>query len=484
MSLPLRALSGAIWNAIENAGSQLTSFVLFLVFARLISPELIGVVQMAITLLGFLTIFVEHGFTTRIIRSREVSAAQLDTAFWLGLGGGTAIAVVLTLTAHHIAAAYRSPELAPVLRVLAWTIPLITLSCVQTALLIRELAFKTQAVRRLLAVVGGGVVGVGLALAGYGVWSLVARLAIETLLDCLIAWRLSAFRPGRSVTRAEAGAFLSFGGRVVGSYAVAYLSRRTDDLLIGFVLGPVALGYYAVAARSVLLVTEVALRAAQRTAIPLFSRLQDDPERLRAAYYTAVELCAVVACPIFIGLSAVAPELCLTLFGAKWAPVVPAMQVLGLVGVAMSVSIYLAPVLISVGRPEALLTFSLIETALNLTASAVAVRWGIEAVAIAYVARSYLILPLILYLTARAIGTDTTRVLRSLFAPTAASLVMLAAVWAMRRAVPSLPVAGSLALMVVVGALVYLAALWLFGRASVMRVVTIARQHRAARAGA
>ena len=484
MSLKLRALQGAVWNAVENVGSQLTSFVLFLVFARLISPDAIGVVQMAITLLGFLTIFVEHGFSAVIIRAPTLRPAMLNTAFWLGLGGGTTLAVALTLSADAIALAYRSPELAHVLRVLAWTVPLTTLSCVQTALLIRNLAFKTQALRRLVAVLGGGIVGVWLALLDYGVWSLVARLLVEAAIDCAIAWGYTDFRPGTSLSRSEARGFASFGSRIVGSYAVGFLNRRTDELLIGFVLGPVALGYYAVAARAMSLVTEVALRAAQRTAVPVLSKLQDEPERLRETYYTAVELAAVVACPVFVGLSAVAPELCVTMFGAKWAPVVPAMQILGLAGVAMSIAIYTAPVLISVGKPSWLFQFTLAETVINVAAAAIAVRFGIVAVAIAYVVRSYVALPLVLAVTQRALGTRSLRVLRLVFPPGFSSLLMFAVVALVRGLLPSLPAAARLVLLVTAGGATYLGAMWLLGRRTMERVMSMLRLHREVRAAA
>jgi O-antigen/teichoic acid export membrane protein len=477
VSLARRALQGALWNALENVGSQLTSFVLFLAFARLISPAAIGVVQIVVTLLGFLTIFVEHGFTTRIIRTPVSTPAMLSTAFWLGLGGACAMAIVLTLASSRIAAWYRTPEVGPVLRTLAWTVPVVTLSCVQTALLLRDLAFRTQALRRLIAVVGGGVVGIGLAFSGFGIWSLVARFVTECVLDCIVAWSWTSWRPAFLVSRSEAKAFVSFGSRIAGSYAVNFLSRRADELLIGFVLGSVSLGYYAVAARAMTLVSEVALRAAQRTAVPVLSRLQNEPHRLRLAYCSALEFGAAVACPVFLGLSAVAPELCVTLYGSHWQPVIPAMQILGFAGAAMSLAIYTGPLLIAVGRPDWFLRFSLVETAINLVAAAIVVKYGIVAVAIAYVVRSYLIVPLILVMTSRVVGAAWFELLRLITAPTVASLLMFGATFYLRRSL-ALPPWLMLIILVTAGASVYLAGMWMFGRSTLHRIFAMVQSVR------
>jgi O-antigen/teichoic acid export membrane protein len=477
VSLAQRALRGALWSSLESVGSQATSFLLFLAFARLISPASIGVVQIAVTLLGFLTIFVEHGFTTRIVRAPSSTPEMLNTAFYLSVGGAVSIASTLTIASDRIASLYDTPEVAPVLRMLAWTILLTTLCCVQTALLYRDLAFKTQALRRLAAVLGGGVVGLAMAFNGYGIWSLVARFAVESLLDCVIAWVFTPWRPGLAVSRAEAKEYFGFGSRIVGSYSINYLSKRGDELLIGFVLGSAPLGYYAVAVRAITLVTEVALRAARNTAVPVFSRLQDEPERLREAYVAAVRFATAVACPIFFGMSAVARELCIALYGSRWEPVIPAMQVLGFAGTAICLGIYTPALFVAIGRPDWLMRFSILETVVNLATALLVVRFGILWVAIGYVARAYLMVPVLIVLTNRILKTTWMQMLQTLAAPTAASLAMFGVVFLVRRELPLPPVL-TLIVLVSTGALVYLAAMFLLGRSTLRSMLAIAQTLR------
>jgi PST family polysaccharide transporter len=253
-------------------------------------------------------------------------------------------------------------------------------------------------------------------------------------------------------------------------------------MIIGVFLGPVALGYYAVAYRANVAVTEVALRATSRTAVPVFAQLSAEPERLREAYYSALEFAALVACPIFLGLSATAPEVCLTMFGAEWTESVRPMQVLGLAGLGAAIHLYLGPILIAVGQPTVFFRFSLGQGILNLAAFGVAVHWGIVAVAWAFVVRSLIMFPVVLWLLERAIGTDARRIFGLLSAPAAASLGMLATVAAARPAFSGLPTVVRLGLLVLIGVVTYLALMALFGRRTVARFLGMLRSARSLRA--
>jgi PST family polysaccharide transporter len=483
VSLAKSAVKGALWTLLENASSQLSSFILFLIFARLIEPQGIGLVQVAITLYSFLTIFVEHGFTSTVIRNRATGPVGLNTAFWMSVSGGTLIASGLSLLAPRVSAAYAIPELTPVLRVIAWCIPLTTLGVIQSAVLTRELAFRAQAIRRLIAVAVGGLFGVALAIRGLGAWALVARFVAETAVYSALAWLLSPWSPGTRVSRADAREFVSFATRVSGAFVISFLTRRVDDFVVGLVLGPAILGYFAVATRGIVLVTEVALRAAQRTAMPVFSRLQDEPERLRAAYYDALEFSVALASPVFVGMAAVATELCLTLFGAKWEPAIPAMSVLGFSGIAVAVSAFNIPILIATGRPTWLFHLSVIEAVVSVASSVLAARWGLLAVAVAYVLRSYLLAPIGLLYVRGSLGIQIARITRSIGPPALASVAMVAAVMLFRGLCSTWSAPVRLVLLTLVGAATYMSIMMVVARPTVERLLRLARGVRTASLG-
>jgi PST family polysaccharide transporter len=283
------------------------------------------------------------------------------------------------------------------------------------------------------------------------------------------------------VSKQDARELLSFGKNLVGSNMVKFLNRSADDMIIGMFLGPVMLGYYAVAFRANVAVTEVALRATSRTALPVFAKLQGDRARMRDAYYQALELAMLVACPVFIGLSATAPELCVTMFGAEWAPSIRPMQVLGLAGIGLAINLYVGPILIAVGQPTAFFRFSLGQGILNVLCFLVAVRWGIEAVAWAFVVRTALVFPAVLWLLRQAIGAEPRRTLALMGAPAFASLAMLGTVAAARHVLVGLPTLVLLVALCAVGALTYLALMALVARSTMGRMIEMLRSARSMR---
>ena len=474
VSLRRQAFTGTLWSVLENTGAQATSFLLFLIFARLIDPGAIGLVQVAVTFLLFFTIFVEGGFATAIVQSGDTRPRLLSTAFWLSFGGGTLIAIGLVPLAPFVARAYRIPELTPVVRTLAWVLPIITLATVQQALLTRELAFRTLAKRRLIAVLAGGIVGVVLAFRGFGVWALVARFGCEMAMACVMAWVLVPFRPQWTFSRDDARVLAAFSSRIVAAGILAFFTRRVDDIVVGLFLGPVALGYFAVATRSVVLVTEVALRAAQRTALPIFARMSE-PERTARAFHGAVELAAAFATPVFVGMSAVSEELCLAVFGPKWLPVVPAMRIVGFSGGAIAVAAFVEPLLISLGRPAWVFYVSIFEAIVAIACSLISVHFGLAAVAIGYVVRNYLALPAGLYLARRSVGVSVLRVVKATLVPALAALAMWLSVSGLRLPLAGLPPFVRLLVLVPCGAAVYAAVLWFLARSTVERSFALVR---------
>ena len=478
MSLKAKALRGTLWTLAEVLGTQGMAFLVFALLARLLEPRAFGLVALAGTVITVLNIFVEAGFSSVIVRSAEIGERKLNTAFWIGVGNAALLVLVLSLLASWVATLYGAPELAPVLRVLSWLLLFGAVSAVHNALLVRRLDFRSKALRRLIAVLAGGVAGVTLALLDYGVWALVGKQAVEGLVDCLVVWRTSPWRPGLEMSRQDARELFGFGKSMVGSNVVRFINRSADDMIIGMFLGPVALGYYSVAFRANVAVTEVALRATSRTALPVFAKLQGDPARMRDAYYQALELATLVACPVFLGLSATAPELCLTMFGADWAPSVRPMQVLGLAGVGLAINLYLDPILIAVGQPSVCFRFNFAQGVLNVLSFAIAVRWGIEAVAWAFVARTLIVLPAVLWLLRRAIGADPRRSLALMGAPVLASLAMLGSVSATRPALSGLPTLVQLVALIAVGAVTYIALMAVLARGSMSRLLGVWRAAR------
>lgn len=420
------AATGVFWSAVQTWGSQLISLVVFVVLARLLAPVDFGLVALATVYLAFVQIFLDQGFADAIVQREKLEKAHLDTAFWATIGIALVLLAIAFATAGLIAGLFSEDELAPVIRWLSLTFVVGALASVQQAILRRALLFKRLAVRSLIATVCGGIAGLTLAASGFGVWSLVGQQLVGGFAGVVVLWAASPWRPGRALSRRHFRELWSFGINIVGMNFLNFFNRRSDDLLIGYFLGPVALGFYTVGYRMLRIVTKVVANTMTQVAFPTFSRLQTQPDRMRRAFYSATQLTSLIAFPAFIALAVLAPEFVETVYGEQWAPSATIMQILAFIGILHASYYFNRSVILGAGRPTWALALATITAVANVVAFSIAVHWGIVAVAIAYVARAYLFSPLPLIVVHRIIGLDVRAYLGQFAVPLAGSLVMAA----------------------------------------------------------
>lgn len=433
MNLRQKAVKGVIWSAIQSWGGQMISLVVFSLLARLLEPKTFGLVALASVFIAFMQVFLDQGFGEAIVQRQEIDPEHLDTAFWTSLGISLLLTVCVIAGAGPVAALFNQPSLIPIIRWLSLSFLFSAFSSVQTAILSRRFAFKALSTRSLIATCIGGLVGVIMAFQGFGVWSLVGQQLVNGLVAVLVLWTVSDWRPGFNVSAKHFKELFTFGINVLGFNFLNFFNRRGDDLLIGYFLGPVALGYYNVAYRLLLVMTQVLVSTTTKVALPTFSRLQHEPERLRRAFYTATQLSSLITFPISLGVAALAPELVQSLFGNQWTPSIPVMQVLVFIVPIHLILYYNSSVIMAMGKPSWRLGIHMINVLVNVIAFALVVRWGIVAVAAAYVIRGYLLLPISLWALQKLIRINLTTYLSQYFAPIAGSLLIASVILGLKH---------------------------------------------------
>jgi O-antigen/teichoic acid export membrane protein len=470
------AVRGLAWTMLRSVSSRLVGSLVFVVLARLLDPMAFGTVALASVFVVLLSLLVESGFGEALIQRKEVTASDLDTAFWVSNAMGAGLALLMAAGAGVAGDLLDQPELAPVLRVLSLVLILAALASVPQALLRRELAFREIAIRGVAATLAGGAVGVGMAVAGWGVWSLVGQILANTVVGTAVLWLACSWRPGRAVSRSSLVDLGRFGANVLGARVAFFASRRADDFLIGLVLGPVALGLYAAAYRILLVATEVVIWTIEGVAFPLFSRLHGDRERTARAFYTTTQLCSAVVTPAFLALAVLAPEIIRVVLGRQWTGAVPVLQVLALVGIPHAVTYLNKAVVDAAGRPDLSLRIAALTATVNVLGFAVAVRWGIVAVATSYAVCAYLLVPASVWSVTRVLDVEISRYLRLFVAPVASALAMLVSLVAARAVLPDELPGLALVASLLAGVTVYLVALCLTGRRLVTSVLSNGRR--------
>jgi len=456
MGLKEKALKGFFWSGAQIWGGQAVSLVIFVILSRLLAPETFGLVAMASVFISLIQTLQDQGFGDAIIQRKDLQQEHLDTAFWTNLLTGCLSALVSFGCAEFIAGLFHQPQLAPIVRWLSLIFILTGLSSTQQAILRRRLAFKELAMRSIFAIISGGVVGLVLAFSGFGIWSLVAQSLVNGLVGVVILWSVSLWRPSFHFSKKHFRDLFSFGFNIIGINFLNFLNRHTDHLLVGYFLGPTMLGYYTIAYKLLLVMTDLLSSVTNAVAFPTFSRLQNNPERMRRAFYQVIHYTGLISFPAFIGVALVAPELIFTIFGPQWTPSTPVMRVLAFIGILHSILYFHGSVIIAFGKPSWRLGSSFLNAVANVFAFALAVRWGIVAVAAAYVIRGYLLFPVELWMVRKLAMVNIKTYFRQFIVPLAGSMAMAVVIFGLKLLwTDTLKLQLQLAIYVLTGCIIY-----------------------------
>jgi O-antigen/teichoic acid export membrane protein len=460
MSMKRRVTRGVIWATAGAWGREAAGFAVFLILARLLGPEAYGLVAMATVVIAVAQLLVDDVIQGPLIQRQDLEPGHLDAAFWSLLALAVALMLAAIAAAGPVAALFGEPEVATLIRWLSALPVLNALSAVPTALLRREMRYNVLAVRSLLAVVGGGAVGIGMALAGQGALSLVGYLLAQSIVGAGVLWAATDWRPQRRHSRQHFRSLWTPGAYMVGVRLMLLIQQQSPRVLIGYFLGPIALGLYAVAWRIMEILYLLLIRPLSDVALPTFARLQDDMEHLRQVLYAARRLGALITLPTFIGLALVAPELLPGALGAHWDGAIPVVQVLALAGGCMSILSIAGMMPQALGRWDLALGMRALATALIVAAIFLVREAGLVAIAAAVAAGEALMI-LISFAVIRRLTAEPIFRQALAYAPIAlAALVMAAAVLGWRELmVDDLAGLTLLVTSVLLGAAVYAAAL-------------------------
>ncbi len=384
------------WAAVGTWGSKIVSLAIFVLLTRLLPVEAIGAIAMIAAYLAMLQLFGEAGLADYLVQANERDAAQEQTVFWTQLALGCCVAALLWLAAPLAAASMADSVPAEALvKAMALNLPLVAAARVPDALMRKQLEFKKLAFRNLAAALCGGIVGVICALRGYGVWSLVIKQLVESVV-ALVAVMLGArWRPRLRYSRATLGAPLRYGLGFLGARSLNVLHGRLDVLVIGWLLGPLALGYYSVAMRVYQVVTEMFTSVIDSVAVPVLARAKHETDELGRNFLRLVKGSSLLSMTAYAGLVALGPLVVEVAFGPNWSSAGPILRWLGVAGFIVGPLWFNGGVMLATGRAFAWMlvigAYCVVGAVLFPLAALYA---GATGVAIAIVVRGLLLAPL------------------------------------------------------------------------------------------
>ncbi|RYM34524.1 lipopolysaccharide biosynthesis protein [Brumimicrobium glaciale] len=378
MSLKKQAVSGAIWTFSQQFIVQFISFGVQIILARLLLPELFGLIAMLSVFVSIGQTLMDGGMTSSLIRTKNPDQLDYSTVFITNLMVSTFVYGLTFIAAPYIAEFYGQEILKNLLRIYALSFVILSLVAVHTAKLTKEMNFKIQMKLQIPAAVSGGIIGVTMAYSGYGVWSLVFGNIGQSMIYVVLNWVFIKWRPSLVFNKRRFKYHLNFGYKLTLSGLLDTIYNDSYRIVIGKFFSPASVGFFNQAENMRLFPVKQIFHAMGKVTYPLFSNIKNDVQ-LKSAYRITLKLVLFAVIPIMLILMIVANEFFMFLFGEKWLPAVPYFQVLAIASIIRPISSYNLNILKVKGRSDLLLKIESVQKVFGIIIIIIALPFGIMA---------------------------------------------------------------------------------------------------------
>jgi O-antigen/teichoic acid export membrane protein len=459
------AIHGTAWRYLAFFSGKSMVFISTVLLAHLLSKDDFGVVGFAVTTIGFLDVMSDLGVVPALIYHPEDEDTSV-TAFWLGLVIGILLFFITWVAAPLVGLFFQDPRAIPVTRVLALSYPINALGATHQAILQKKLAFERTFIPDLAQSLVKGLGSIVLAFLGIGAWSLIGGQLGGMVTGAIVVWLIARWKPTFTFKPAIARSLLKYGVKIVGVDLLGIILVNLDYLLVGRYMGAASLGVYTLAFRLPDLVILQFARILSGVIFPIYTRMRDVPGSLAKGFTMTTRYVSLVTVPLGLGLAILAEPFVISVFSEKWIEAIPVVRAIAIYAMFLSLSYNAGSVYKAEGRPQVLTWLALVRLAVLLPAlywatttanSIVAVGW-----AQALIALFAGILNLVV--AARLLKIASTTLLDALKPAVLAGILMSAVILIFLSTAKSMIPWAQLGLGTMLGALSYIAAIWIFQR--------------------
>lgn len=316
-----------IWKLLERFSSQLVSFVISIILARILMPTDYGIIAIILVFINIANVIIDGGFNTALIQKKDADQTDFSTIFWFCLLMAAVIYLILFLGAPLIASFYKKDVLTPVLRVLGLNIFLFSFNSIQRAYVSRRMLFQKLFYVNALAIVLSGAIGIAMAYGDYGVWALVAQTLAGSFFCCFFLSFFIPWHPTFEFSKERFKGLFDYGWKIFVTNFIISFYDNIRSLVIGRQYTPAALAFFD-RGKSLpsLLMTNVTA-SIDSVLLPTLSEEQDDTQRVKQMMRRSIGVSYLFVAPLLVGFIVVAKELVLVLLTEKWSPAVPFIQI-------------------------------------------------------------------------------------------------------------------------------------------------------------
>lgn len=317
--------SNIIWRFAERCGAQIVSFVVSIVLARILAPEAYGTIALITVFINILQVFVDNGLGNALIQKKNADDLDFSTVFYTNMTMCIVLYIIVFLGAPLIANFYKNDSLVNLVRVLGLTIIISGIKNIQQAYVSRNLIFKKFFFATLVGTIGAAVIGIVMALKGFGVWALVAQQLFNLTIDTIVLWITVKWRPKKMFSFKRLKEMFSYGWKLLVSALLDTTYENIRQLIIGKIYSPSDLAYYNKGKQFPNLIVTNINTSIDSVLLPTMASEQDDKQRVREMTRRAIKTSIFIMAPLMMGLAFTANNIITLLLTEKWLECVPYM---------------------------------------------------------------------------------------------------------------------------------------------------------------
>lgn len=377
-------LNNMAWKFSERVASQLVSFVVSIVLARLLMPSDYGAIAMVMVFITLAQVLVDGGFSGALIQKKNADKLDFSTVFYFVLAVSLLLYVILWFTAPYIADFYGKEYeiLTPVFRVLGIQVIIYGVNSIQQAYVSREMMFKKFFYATLAGTIISGCVGLLMAYNGYGIWSLVGQQLTMSVVNTFTLFLVTRKLPALIFSWGRLKILLGFGIKLFGASLLVAFYQEVRSLIIGKVYSSKELAFFERGKTFPSLLVNNINSSIGAVLFPKLSQQQDDLLSVKSTTRHSIRFSTYVLCPLMLGLAAVAEPLIHLLLTEKWMPCVPYMQVLCVAFVFMPIHTANMQAIKAIGRSDIIMILEVVKKVIELVTLLMVMRMGVLAIAI------------------------------------------------------------------------------------------------------
>lgn len=315
------------WRFLERCGAQAVTFIVSIVLARILNPDMYGTVALVTVFTTIMQVFVDSGMGNALIQKKDADDLDFSSVFYFNMLMCSILYLIMFISAPLIAAFYNKPELVSIVRVLSLILIISGIKNIQQAYVSRNMLFKNFFFATLSGTIVAAIVGITMACLGFGVWAIVAQMLINATIDTLVLWITVKWRPKKMFSLNRLKGLFSFGWKLLVSALIDTVYNDLRQLIIGKLYSSDDLAQYNQGKKFPQFIVTNINTSIDSVLLPTMSKVQNNTVAVKAMTQRAIKTSSYIMMPFMVGLAVCAEPLVSLILTEKWLPCVPFLRI-------------------------------------------------------------------------------------------------------------------------------------------------------------